>query len=206
VRSTRDSSGFDSSLALLSEEDRRARNVIELGELFAKAIAYENGAAARENAQLMHRCRGSQLGARIDRDLAEIAKSFAPTKPAPRASAADVTAPTESELVAKAHSHLMFDDRLNAAERGALMLGISAAHDRHFAKAERIPAGAQIESVRSALERARAERDLGPAEVFVTEALATIERGIVDSDDRARLMSLLMQLRQALAAGDVSAL
>ena len=198
---------FHSSLAMLSEEDKRARNVIELGELFAKAIAYENAEAQRENDRLAERCCGNaERDARFDRDLGEIAKSFPPAKPTPCASAAEVTAPTEADLVAKAHSHLMFDDRLNAAERGALMLGISASHDRRFAKAERHPVALRVDAIRAQLEKARAERDLGPATPFIEEALAHIARGVTDSDERGRLMSLLQQARDALAAGDSDAL
>jgi hypothetical protein len=211
VVKTNDRSGFQSSLDLLREEEERfikadptARAIHELGQMFAATIAYENGAAERENAQLAERCRGNrERDARFDRDLGEIAKSFPPAKPAPRASTEAV--PTEGELVAKAHSHLMFDDRLNAAERGALMLGISASHDRRFAKAERHPVALRVDAIRAQLEKARAERDLGPATPFIEEALAHIARGVTDSDERGRLMSLLQQARAALAAGDSDA-
>jgi hypothetical protein len=191
---------FRSSLDMLGE-DKRVRNVIELGEMFAKAIAYENGAAERENAQLMARCRGSQLGARFDRDLGEIAKSFPAPKaePRPRVEAA----PTESDLLIKAESLLRFGEGLNAAQRGELMLGISA---RSFAKAERHPVALHVDAIRAQLEKARAERDLGPATPFIEEALAHIARGVTDSDERGRLMSLLQQARDALAAGDTAAL
>jgi hypothetical protein len=210
VRSISDTSGFDSSLALLREEDRRARNVVELGEMFAKAVAFKNAEAERDNAQLMERCRGNpEHDARIDSDLAVLAKSFPPAKSAPLARAAEVTAPTEGELVAKAQSHLYFDNRLTAAERGALMLGISAAHDRRFAKAERSdrhPVTVQVEKIRDALEQAKAERDLGPAAVYVEEALNQLAQGVRDSDDRARLQHLLMQIKLAMSAGDSDAL
>jgi hypothetical protein len=116
----------------------------------------------------------------------------------------------EADLVLKATNALMFNDQLNAAERGSLMLGLSAAHDRAFAKAQRAdahPVASQIEAIKTALEQARDTRDLsGPAATYLTEALRHIEQGITDQDDRTRLMSLLQQLKLALAAGDSDAL
>jgi hypothetical protein len=210
VRSTRDSSGFDSSLATLNEEDERSRKVMELGEMFKAYAAYENAEAERENNRLWERVRGNpERDARFDRDLAVLAKSFPPAKSAPLARAAEVTAPTEGDLVAKAMTHLQFNDGLNAAERGALMLGISAAHDRAFAKAQpadRHPVTVEVEKIRDALEQAKAERDLGPAAVYVEEALNHLAQGVRDSDDRARLQHLLMQIKLAMSAGDSDAL
>jgi hypothetical protein len=214
VRSISDTSGFHSSLALLSEEDKRVRNVIELGEMFKAYAAHENAEAERENAQLAERCRGNaERDARFDSDLAVLAKSFPSVKSEPVARIAEVTAPTEGELVAKAMTHLYFDDGLNAAERGNLLLGVSAAHGRAFAKAQRAdqhPVAARVEEIRTALEQARAERELPPnAAVYVDEALhhlAQIGSGIVTADDAGRLQHLLMQIKLAMSAGDTGAL
>jgi hypothetical protein len=216
----RDISGFHGSLAMLQQEELAATGfsadgqavIADLERMF-KALppgAIENF-SNRWAQRLRDRAKTpAPIFAKALRDLGTMAKSYAST--AAKIAAIKVTAPAsmEAELVAKAHTHLMFDDRLNAAERGALMLGISAAHDRRFAKAERSdshPVTVQVEKIKAALEKAREERDLsGPAAVYLQEALAHIRNGIVDSDDRGRLMGLLQQLRQALAAGDEGAL
>jgi hypothetical protein len=184
--------------------------LVDLERMF-KAIpswAFETAAdreAARENRRIVRMARGNPRGmTRIKRDLDIMTKAL-PT-PAPRHRAEVAAAPTDADLVAKAYHHLQFNDGLNAAERGSLMLGISAAHDRGFAKAERHPVAAQVEQVRTSLERAQRERDLGPAGPFVEEALRHIRNGIVDADDRSRLEGLLLQIRTALAAGDTDAL
>jgi hypothetical protein len=204
VRSISDTSGFDSSLAMLREEDKRVRNVIELGEMFKAYADYENAEAERENARLAERCRGNpERDARIDSDLAVLAKSFPAMKSAKVAAISARQAPaSDGDLMAKAVGLLEHDATLNAEQRGQLLLGISA---RSFAKAARVdqhPVASQIEAIRGQLEQAQRERDLGPAGPAVEEALRTIRNGIVDADDRSRLEYLLMEIRRQLAAGD----
>jgi hypothetical protein len=188
-----------SNLDMLGEDDR-VRSIIELGEMFKAHQDFEDAEAERANSRLMERCRGSQLGARIDRGLAVLAKSFPAPKaePHPRVEAA----PPESDPLIKAESLLRFGEGLNAAQRGELMLGISARSFAKAARADRHPVAGQIEAIRSQLEQAQQERDLGPAGPFVEEALRHIRNGVVDADDRSRLESLLLSIRTALAAGD----
>jgi hypothetical protein len=214
VRNTNSSSGFQSSLDLLREEEERfikadpsARAIHELGEMFAKASAFKNAEAERENARLAERCRGNERGARLDRDLAVLAKSFPAVQPAKVAAISARQAPaSDGDLMAKAVGLLQHDATLNAEQRGRLLLGISA---RSFAKAARVdqhPVAARVDEIRTALEQAKQERDLGPASVYVDEALNQIAQGVVDADDRARLQHLLMQIKLALSAGDTDAL
>jgi hypothetical protein len=215
TRKTRYDSDFRSSLAMLNEDAVFAK-VAPYGGPFEMAVHdlrhFLDHGVLPEQAETQRWAQGladratkpAPRFAKALRDLGTMVKALPAT--AGRIAGIKVTAPapTEADLVAKAHANLMFNDRLNAAERGALLLGISAAHDRRFAKAQRSdshPVAGQIEQIKTALETARDTRDIaGPAAAYLTEALRHIENGIVDADDRSRLMSLLQQLRQALAA------
>jgi len=210
VAKIKDITGFHGSLKLLQEQDAE----------FAKAT----GAFDRTVADLRHFLDHGALPAQADaQGLADRAlkpaKSFSkalgtlstlvkaiPTT-AKRVAGIKVQAPepNRDELMAKAVNALMFDASLNAAQRGSLMLAASAAQG--FAKSEQHPVAAQVEAIRTSLEKAKAERDIaGPAAVYLEEALAHISHGITDADDRGRLMSLLQQLKMALGAGDEGAL
>jgi len=220
VAKIKDISGFHGSLELLRQEELAHSGlsadgqavIADLEHMFkalppvtpeveAKLAAqrYARGLAGRT-------MKPSAFFAKALTDLGTMVKAIPATAGKVAGIKVAAPAPTEADLVAKAHNHLLFNEGLNAEQRGNLLLGISAAHDRRFAKAEQHPVAAQVEQIKTALEQARATRDLGPAEPFLVEALTTIERGIRDSDDRDRLMGLLMQLRQALAAGDEGAL
>jgi hypothetical protein len=207
VRSARDSSGFQSSLDLLREEEERfikadptARAIRELGEMFAAAAAYQQNHEVLRATSI----RRTPMSAGWRDTFAK-----AMPKPEPKRVTAVKAHPApvrEVDLVAKAASLLYSGEGLTAEQRGNLLLGVSAAHDRAvFAKAARVdrhPVAGQIEAIRGQLEQAQRERDLGSAGPAVEEALRTIRNGIVDADDSRRLEYLLLEIRRQLAAGD----
>jgi hypothetical protein len=221
VGKIRDISGFHGSLELLRQQELEqtgfsagGQAVIRDLERMFKALPPEAIEAPAKLAAQRLADRAKKPAPRFSKalgDLGAMVKAIPQT--AARVAGIKVAPPepTEAELVAKATGHLLFNDQLNAAERGALLLGISAAHDRSFAKAQRAeqphPVAGQIEAIKAALIKARDERDLsGPAATYLAEALRHIEQGITDADDRNRLMALLQQLKLALAAGDSDAL
>jgi hypothetical protein len=230
VRKTRDTSGFYSSYQMLLDEEA----ALGRAELFAKsepaastiklsadghAVIVDLEAMFKAPPSSVFETESDRWAQRLAdratqslpsftkalRTLDQMVKSLPAT--ARRVAAVQVRKqePTQTELMAKATNALMHDTTLSAHARGMLLLGVSAAQG--FAKSEQHPVAAQVEAIRAALEKARDERDLsGPAATYLTEALRHIENGIVDNDDRNRLMGLLQQLKLALAAGDSDAL
>jgi len=228
AKRARDTSGFYGSLKLLQEQEAEFAKATGPFDQVVSDLRHflDHGALPAQADTQDIAARVLKPSARFTKALATLDQMTAATPVAERRASApvrfdrlkrdlDVMAKshafdTDAELVTKAHSHLMFNDGLNAAERGALMLGLSAAHERAFAKAQRAeghPVSLDVEKIKASLAQAQRERDItGDAAVYLTEALRHLEGGIRDQDDRNRLLGLLQQLKMALAAGDEGAL
>lgn len=212
-----DRSGFQSSLDLLREEELRRTGFSDDGqavirdlEAMFKALppwALETAAgreAARENRRLaeMARCKPGRM-ARVRRELETMAKSYAPTASRVVAIETHEQPPGQDDIALKAINALQYDPTLNAAQRGALMLGLGDRAGAVFAKSEAPhPMAAKIDRVKEMLTRVHKNKHAERAAPIIEECLEHIKKGVVSSEDFNRLSVLLHSVKMALTEGD----
>jgi hypothetical protein len=212
-RSSSDTNWFYGSLNLLREEDARfAKAMGPFDQVVSDLRGYmETGRlpVERESASwaqgLAARVRGSsRTFAKALNTLGELTKALPATQR--RVAAIEVRAPETTdtrELVKSMTDALRYDPSLSASDRGYLLLGLGSLAGQAFAKSEAPhPMAAKIDKVKEMLTRAHKYKHAERAAPMIEEALEHIKRGVVDSDDFARLTVLLNGVKMALQAGD----